>query len=181
MPEPIHIDSSWSLFLDRDGTINKRLAGYVRDWDQFEFLEGAIDGIESFNPLFAHIFIVTNQQGIGKGLMSHDKLYDIHEQMMERILVNGGRIDEIYYCPDLAQEDPICRKPNSGMAIQAAVDYPNVIFNESIMIGDTESDMEFGRRLNMKTVLIRTSENQDVKADFKINQLSDLHQYLIIE
>lgn len=182
MTPTLSVDPSWTLFFDRDGTLNKRLIGtYVMDWDQFEFLEDAIEGFAELSQSFVHTFIVTNQQGIGKELMTHDKLKDIHNQMMERLIVNGGRIDEIYYCPDLASEDPFSRKPNPGMAIQAATDFPNVIFEKSIMIGDTQSDMEFGQRLGMKTVLIRDKENQNVASDLKINKLTDLMQYLIFD
>ena len=182
MTPTISIDPSWSIFLDRDGTINKRIVGdYVRDWDQFEFLEGAVEGIASFSSLFAHCIIVTNQQGIGKGLMSHEKLEDIHGQMMERIEANGGRIDQVYYCPNLASEMPLCRKPEPGMAIQAGIDFPAIVFHKSIMVGDTESDMEFGRRLNMKTVLVLDGSNAHIQADLKVHKLTDLLQYLIIE
>lgn len=182
MTPTIRIDPSWSLFLDRDGTINKRIiGGYVRDWDQFEFLEGAIEGIADLSMLFSHCLIVTNQQGIGKGLMTHEKLEDIHRQMLERIEANGGRIDEIYYCPNLATELPLCRKPAPGMAIQAGIDFPAIVFEKSIMVGDTESDMEFGRRLNMKTVLVLDGSNGHVQADLKVHKLTDLLQYLIFE
>lgn len=173
------VDTAWSLFLDRDGTINKRLVNnYVTEWDQFEFLEGAMEGIAACSMTFGTIVVVTNQQGIGKGLMSHDSLHDIHEQMMERIQINGGRIDEIYYCPHLASDDPYCRKPNPGMALEAAQDFPDILFNKSIMVGDTESDMEFGRRLGMRTVLILDGSNHSVVADLKLSSLEELPLYL---
>lgn len=179
MTRTIGIDHSWSLFLDRDGTINKRLPGtYVMDWDQFEFLEGAVDGIAELSSLFGNIVIVTNQQGIGKGLMTHERLHDIHDQMMERITYNGGRIDEIYYCPDLAADMPACRKPEPGMALQAAQDFPSIVFTKSIMVGDTESDMQFGRRLGMVTALILDGDNGHMEADIKIRSIRGLTDYL---
>lgn len=182
MTRTFNVDGTWALFLDRDGTINKRLHGrYVTDWDQFEFLEGAMEGISDLNPIFGTIALVTNQQGIGKGLMTHERLHDIHEQMMERIAANGGRIDEIYYCPHLAEDDPMCRKPNPGMAIQAATDFPDIIFTKSMMVGDTETDMEFGRRLGMVTVLILDGSNSSVMADLQISSLSELSLYLNVD
>lgn len=179
MTKTLAIDTSWTLFLDRDGTINRRIVGdYVREWDQFEFLEGAVEGIAHLSTLFARVIVVTNQQGIGRGLMSHQQLRDIHAEMLERIAYNGGRIDEIYYCPDLAAELPACRKPEPGMALQAAQDYPDITFTKSIMVGDTASDMAFGKRLGMATVLIVDDDNAHVQADIKINSLQGLDDYL---
>lgn len=175
----INIDPTWTLFLDRDGTINKRkLGGYIQSWDEFEFLPMALEGIADMTPMFARIIIVTNQQGIGKGLMSHEVLADIHRQMLERVVANHGYVDQVYYCPQLAVDDPLCRKPNPGMALQAAQDYPEIDFRKSIMVGDTESDMAFGRQLGMTTALIQEKHNHLVRATLRINTLADLPLYL---
>ena len=92
----IDIDSSWSLFLDRDGTINKRLDGYVTKWSEFHFLKQAPEAIGVLAGLFHKIFIVTNQQGIDKELMTHEDLFSVHEKMLEVIEFYDGRIDQIY-------------------------------------------------------------------------------------
>lgn len=150
-----HIDKSWTLFLDRDGVINKRLPGdYVKEPAEFEFLPGVLESIAAFSKLFGRIIIVTNQQGIGKGLMTENDLQKVHQHMLSEIEAAGGHIDAVYHCPGLAEDDPPCRKSNPGMALQAKEDFPEIDFGKSVMIGDSESDMEFGRRLGMKCILV---------------------------
>jgi histidinol-phosphate phosphatase family protein len=159
MPEFLQeIDNSWTLFLDRDGVINKRPPGdYIKTWEEFEFLPGVLESIKILTEKFGRIIIVTNQQGIGKELMTHEDLQNIHRQMQTAISKNGGRIDAIYYCPDLATDEDSCRKPAGFMAIQAKKDFPEIDFTKSIMAGDTPSDMAFGRNAGMKTVFINTN------------------------
>ena len=148
----------WTLFLDRDGTINKRLPNdYVKTTEEFEFLPRALEAIKIFSQLFQHVIIVTNQQGIGKELMTDDDLHVVHDNMTKDIIANGGYIDQIYYCPYLAIDNPTSRKPNPGMAFQAAEDFPEIHFKRSLMIGDTMSDMLFGHQLGMKTILLNSA------------------------
>ncbi len=145
----------WSLFLDRDGVINKRIQGnYVKTLEEFEFLPGVLDAICQFNKIFKYIFIVTNQQGIGKSLMTNDDLLLIHNHLKDMVKEKGGNINKIYYCPGLAKENPLCRKPNIGMALQAKADFPEVDLSKSIMIGDTESDMLFANNAGMKGIYL---------------------------
>lgn len=152
----LHIDSSWSLFLDRDGVINEKLPGdYVKHWDEFEFLAGVPKAIQSCTAVFGKLFIVTNQQGIGKGLMSEHDLDNLHDQMMNEIACAGGKINKIYYSPYREDEKSVFRKPNIGMARKAKIDFPMIEFNKSIMVGDSESDMHFGKNAGMYTVFIQ--------------------------
>ncbi|MBK7806244.1 MAG: HAD family hydrolase [Saprospiraceae bacterium] len=178
------IASDWTLFLDRDGVINERMPDdYIKNWDEFKFLPGVLDALGVFSNYFTRIFIVTNQAGIEKGVLSHEELKEIHEHMMEYILFHGGRIDEIYYCPYKADLDPLCRKPNPGMALQAKKDYPEIIFNKSLMIGDSDSDIAFGNNLGMKTIL--TGNKPDITflynnsiPDCRLDSLTDVATYL---
>ncbi|MCF8233011.1 MAG: HAD family hydrolase, partial [Bacteroidales bacterium] len=143
----LNIDKEWSLFLDRDGVINRRIKdGYVTEWEEFSFLPGALEAMKIFSQKFGRIFIITNQQGIGKGLMNEHTLEDIHNKMIKEIEKKGGRIDAIYYCPDLEENRSPDRKPNPGMAFRAQHDFPEVNFSKSLMIGDIARDIAFGRR-----------------------------------
>lgn len=156
----LHINNSWSLFLDRDGVINTRLIDdYVKTWNEFEFIDGVLEAIKIFSGIFGKIVVVTNQQGIGKGLMTMEQLNIIHSKMIETIQNNGGRIDKIYICPFKKEEKSILRKPAVGMGLQAKKDFPEIHFKKSIMIGDSDTDMIFGKRLKMKTIFI--SDNID--------------------
>ena len=149
------INPKWTLFLDRDGVINKKIDGdYVRNRQQFEILDGVKEALVVFRNFFRYIIIVTNQQGIGKGLFSEEDLKDIFSMMYDEFALAGIKIDSYYYCPHLKSEDCLCRKPKTGMANQAKADFPNIDFEHSIMVGDSLSDMAFGKALNMKTVFI---------------------------
>jgi len=151
----LKIDKTWSLFLDRDGVINKRIVGgYVRSWDQFEFLPAVLDALKLISGNFERIIVVSNQQGVGKGLMTDKDVEAIHERMAEEIRKAGGTIDKTYYCPFLEENKSILRKPNIGMALKARKEFPGINFKRSVMVGDSFSDMIFGKRLKMKTVLL---------------------------
>lgn len=134
-----------TLLLDRDGTINVHLIGdYVKNWNEFEFIPGVLEAMPMFAKHFKHIFIVTNQRGIGKGQYTEADLSDIHQNMMDEILKAGGRIDEIYYCTSLTEED-IRRKPGRGMFDDIMRDYPDVDPSKTLMVGDGDVDAEFAQ------------------------------------
>ena len=149
------INKNWTLFLDRDGVINRKIENdYVKKWEEFEFLPGAIHALKLLASLFGRIVIVTNQQGIGKGVFSAEDLKSTHDKMLEMINKEGGRIDKIYFSPALAEENSPLRKPNTGMAHQAKRDFPEISSGRSIIVGDSLSDMVFGKRMSMFTVFI---------------------------
>jgi len=176
----LKIDSEWTLFLDRDGVINKRIENdYVRKWEQFEFLLGVIDAMKELSSIFNRIIIVTNQRGIGKGLMTEDDLKNIHNNMLKAFLKNGIKIDGIYHCPhDYEKKICDCRKPKIGMALQAKQDFPEIDFKKSIIVGDSEADMRFGKNLGMISVLIGTNSNLSSCADFCFGTLYEFSIFL---
>ena len=143
-----------TLFLDRDGVINAKIDGYVKDFNQFVFIEGVTQSLSQLKEIFNRVFIVTNQQGIGKGLMNSDDLDLLHKKMCSQITKYGGHIDHIYYCPHLAHEDCICRKPNPGMIYKAKNDFPEIDFTTSILIGDSESDIQAAESAGIKSVKV---------------------------
>ena len=147
--------SGYSLFLDRDGVLNERIVGgYVTRPEEFIIIDGVLDAMKTFAQVFNRIFIVTNQQGIGKGLMTEDDLSLIHSTFVKEVEANGGRIDKIYHCPKLKTEYTFDRKPRIGMALRARKEYPDVNLKRSVMIGDSITDMQFGRHAGMTTVLV---------------------------
>jgi histidinol-phosphate phosphatase family protein len=154
-----------TLFLDRDGVINRRLPdAYVQHWEEFEFLPGVLEALAGFSRYFRHIFVVTNQQGIGKGLMSREELEAVHRRMLSEVEAAGGRIDGIFYCPHHKNLNCNCRKPAPGMALQAKAQFPEVDFSRSIIVGDSLSDMAFGKNLGMYTVLIE-GKGEEIKPE----------------
>ncbi|HPS82950.1 MAG TPA: HAD family hydrolase [Bacteroidales bacterium] len=157
------ITGSWTLFLDRDGVVNQRkIGGYITVVDEFEFLPGVPQAIAFASKIFGKIIVVTNQQGIGKGLMTEEQLRQIHDHMLEKIAENNGRVDKVYYSPFLAETNHHSRKPNPGMAMQAAKDFPQISFKRCVMLGDTASDMEFARSVGMKSVFIGNPEEMGI-------------------
>jgi histidinol-phosphate phosphatase family protein len=162
----LQIDEKWTLFLDRDGVVNEKIVnGYVKNFNDFFFIKGALEAISILSLIFVRIIIVTNQRGVGRGLMKEEDLTLIHEKMISEIKLNSGRIDKIYYCTDVS-EFSSCRKPNPGMGIQALSDFPEIDFHKSIIVGDSISDLLFGKNLGMKKVYIGESFE-----DFEIDGL----------
>ena len=153
------IDKSWTLFLDRDGVINEEIVGsYITEWKDFRFCEGANEALKQAAELFGTIVVVSNQRGVGKGIMTLDALKVISTNMVNDIVAKGGRVDKVYAATALNDDDHN-RKPNTGMAMQAKEDFPNIDFKRSVMVGNALLDMEFGKRLAMHTVFI-TSKHE---------------------
>ena len=149
-----NIDKDWTLFLDRDGVINvEKEDDYIRNVSEWKFIDGVLEALEKFHSVFGNIFIVTNQRGVGKGLMTESELESIHQHMLQEIRHSGGAITRIYYCTSVDEDDP-SRKPNPGMALQALKDFPETDFRRSLMIGNTLSDMKFGKAVGMYTIFI---------------------------
>jgi len=156
------IDRRWTLFLDRDGVINEeKEQSYVFHYGEFAFYEGSLEALRLLAGIFPRIIVVTNQRGVGKGLMTGEDLADIHGKMAAEVAAAGGRIDAIYYCDSLSDDHPH-RKPNPGMALAAQQDLPEIDFSRSIMVGNNISDMEFGRNAGMHTVFLSTTSEEPV-------------------
>lgn len=152
------IDGTWTLFLDRDGVINHEKADdYIRTPDEFRFMEGAPEAIAALSSVFGRVFVVTNQKGIGRGLMSEADLEDIHRLMIDGIEKAGGRVDRIYHCPDTDPESP-CRKPNPGMGLRALSEFPDIFTDRMLMVGNTMGDMSFGRAIGARTVFLPSTK-----------------------
>jgi len=175
------IDNSWTLFLDRDGVINEKLENdYVKNWDEFKFKEGALQAIAGLGKIFDRVIVVTNQRGVGLGLMTEEILNEIHEKMLSDVLNVSGRIDKIYYCTDTDQNAE-CRKPNIGVGLKAKDDFPEIQFSKSVIVEDSISDMKFGKNLGMKTVFIGDiSEHEEVDCLLNFNSLFDFYKSQII-
>jgi D-glycero-D-manno-heptose 1,7-bisphosphate phosphatase len=152
-----NFDKNWCVFLDRDGVINNRFKDDVVDTpEKFKFIDGVKESIAYFSEVFKRIIVVTNQQGIGKGIFTEQDLEEIHSKMISEINREGGRIDKIYHCPALKGQNNFYRKPLPGMALLAKKDFPEIDFRKSFMVGDALSDMRFGKNMKMITVFIGT-------------------------
>jgi histidinol-phosphate phosphatase family protein len=174
--EHFNIDPSWTLFLDRDGVINVlRVDDYVKNLDEFIFNEGAIAAISYLNTFFSRTIVVTNQQGVGKGLYSVKTLNEIHKYMVEEIANLSGKIDAVYFAPQLKDENSEMRKPGIGMALAAKEKFQEIDFSKSLMIGDTKGDMAFADNAGMKKIFINHGK---VNPDFDGLQFENLLQVM---
>ncbi len=174
------IDSTWTLFLDRDGVINERImSGYVTSIEEFIFLPEVPQSIAKLSHLFGNVFVVTNQQGIAKGLMTESNLLELHAYMHDEVAKIGGKITKSYYAPGASSPKNELRKPKPGMALLAQRQFDGIDFNKAVMVGDTDSDILFGQNLGMKTVRVRTVETIKVPADITVNSLVEFTNLLI--
>ncbi len=171
------VDPTWTLFLDRDGVLNRhRPNDYVKNWDEWEWITGSPAAIARLTGRFRHIIIVTNQQGVGKGLMTEEDLVDIHTQMELGLRGLGAVVDAVYFCSDLASNPDNQRKPRPDMGLAAQADFEGIDFSRSIMVGDSDSDMEFGRNLGVTTVRIHEdpeAAKEHPNVDYAFASLAD--------
>jgi D-glycero-D-manno-heptose 1,7-bisphosphate phosphatase len=148
-----------AVFLDRDGTLNHD-NGYVYRIADFRWLPGAVNAIRALNDNGYYVFVVTNQSGVARGLYDEAAIRDLHDWIIEELRAAGARIDDMRYCPhhpeaSIAAYRTVCRcrKPAAGMLLDLMEAWP-VIREESIMIGDRESDVAAGRAAGIASAIV---------------------------
>ena len=143
-----------TLFLDRDGVLNRHILGdYVRTPQMWEWMPGILPALARWSGKFKRIVLVTNQRGVGKGVMTDAQLAQVHAYMMQGVLEAGGRIDLILACTSVSEEDPR-RKPNPGMFYEACSLFPDIDAKSSVMLGDAPSDAAFAKNCGMPFILL---------------------------
>lgn len=144
-----------TVFLDRDGVLNEKMpeGQYVRSWSEFHLLSGVPEAIAQLNRAGVLAIVVSNQRGIALGLYRASDVEAIHSQLQTALAAHGAHIDGFLFCPHDRNECD-CRKPLPGLFEQAKARFPQIDAATSTMIGDSLSDIEFGRRLGMTTVFI---------------------------
>ncbi len=151
--------AAWSavqtVFLDRDGVINEKApdGDYVRRPKDLKLLKGATHAIARLNRAGVRVVVVTNQRGVALGLYGTDDVRAIQAALERLLAADGAHFDGFYFCPhDVGACN--CRKPLTGLFDQARVDFPEIEAASSVMIGDSLSDIEFGRAVGMRTILL---------------------------
>jgi D-glycero-D-manno-heptose 1,7-bisphosphate phosphatase len=170
------------VFLDRDGVLNRKMpeGGYVTDAAHFEWLPGAKEAVARMNHARVTVILVTNQRAIALGLIDDRELASIHTRMQDDLARHGAHLDAIYYCPHDRGECH-CRKPATGLFEQALQQFPEANSENSVVIGDSLSDIVAGKRLGMKTVFIQGEPDRQKAgsahaaeaADFVVGSLLD--------
>jgi D-glycero-D-manno-heptose 1,7-bisphosphate phosphatase len=164
-----------TVFLDRDGVVNEKLpeGRYVAGWDSFRILPGVLEAIRLLNQSGVRVIVVSNQRGIALGLYTSADVQAIHASLQSLLHAQGAHIDAFYFCPhDKGECD--CRKPLTGMFEQAVAEFPGITAAASMMIGDSFSDIEFGRRLGMTTVFLESDSGQQKPGVEAARELADM-------
>lgn len=167
-----------AVFLDRDGVINRKAphGAYVVSWGDFDFLPGVERAIVSLNASQRKVIVVSNQRAIALGLMSESDLWAIQENLNTHLASFGAHLDAVYYCPhDYSQCN--CRKPATGLFERAFKEFPEICPANSVMIGDSYSDILAGASMRMRTIFIANGSNPDSRsvelADGSANSLAE--------
>jgi D-glycero-D-manno-heptose 1,7-bisphosphate phosphatase len=170
-----------ALFLDRDGVINTRLVGqYVRTPGEFELILDVVPILKLAKKRGYQLVLITNQQGIGKGLMSTRDLGLVHDHMQQSLQSAGApAIDAIYWCSDLDGSGSTHRKPAPGMLLDAMRDH-DIEASASWFVGDSRSDAQAGRAAGVKTLLLGEygTEEADIIAPTHSDALRELEAVL---
>ena len=143
------------VLLDRDGVINRKApeGDYVKSWREFEFLPGAVEALARLTRHGYEVYVVTNQRGIARGLMTRQDLDDIHARMRAALRRHGVELGGIYVCPHGLDDGCDCRKPKPGLLLRAAEEH-DFDLGGTVFIGDSPSDAGAGRAAGCRTVLV---------------------------
>lgn len=173
------VDRSWTLFLDRDGVINRRIPnGYVTSVEQLELLPGVASAIARLNSIFQLTVVVTNQRAVALGLMGTEELHAIHLHLANQLREAGARIDAFLYCPHDEQDRCSCRKPRTGMLLKAVSLFPQIKLHKSIVVGDDPKDIIMGWRAGCWTVAVGNLNTQVVEPHLRVDSLAHLAEIL---
>lgn len=144
-----------AIFLDRDGVINKDpgFGGFVKCWEEFEFLPGALLALQQLNQAGYVVVVISNQSGVAKGLYALGDLDVITKNMLKEIEKAGGRIYSVHYCPHQDEDDCGCRKPKTGLFFQATKGL-DVDFKQTFFVGDTRRDILAGKAIGCRTIFV---------------------------
>ncbi len=175
-----------TVFLDRDGILNEKMPEhqYVTRWEEFRVLPGVPEALRQLNEAGLRVVVVSNQRGIAKGLYTAADLEAMHAKFQRQLERDGARIDAFFICPH-EENECNCRKPLPGLFEQAVRRFPEIAAATSVMIGDSPSDVEFGRRVGMKTILIdawrgATDAVEDAtRADLRFGSLAEAVDVLL--
>lgn len=157
-----------ALFLDRDGTIIEE-RNYLRDPDGVVLIPGAIEVVGRAHAEGYIVVVVTNQSGVGRGYMTQDDVRAVNSRVRDL----GIAYDAVYYCPHRPDDDCRCRKPKPGMALDAARDF-DIDLGRSIVVGDSVADVELGRAIGARTVLVRTGHGRQTETMVAVETIDSI-------
>lgn len=155
-----------AIFLDRDGVINENPPNYVKSWQEFHFLPGVLEAMRLLAGCPWPVVVISNQSPLGRGLISTERLDEIHDRMRSSIVEAGGRVDGLYVCPHTPEEGCDCRKPQPGLLLQAAEEM-GLDLRASALIGDSLGDVQAALRVDARPMLVRQNQTQPYPGEVK--------------
>lgn len=163
-----------TVFLDRDGVINRNRAGYVKNWSEFHFLPGARGAIARLTQAGYRVIVITNQACIGKGLTSLAEIDEIHRRMAHMIGQAGGRVEAILCCPHRRDDGCDCRKPAPGLILRAR-DLYQVDLRSAIFVGDSATDVRAASAVGMPAILVLSGLGWHTALDLTVDSSAHCH------
>jgi D-glycero-D-manno-heptose 1,7-bisphosphate phosphatase len=166
-------------FLDRDGTIIEE-KDFIKTPVEIEFLPGSIEAIKLLKESGYKIIVISNQSGIGRGILTEEMVKKVNRSFIDRLKKENAEIDALYFCPHSPENNCDCRKPETGLIKRAMVEH-KLDLKDAIVIGDKWSDVELGKNIGAKTVLVLTGYGKKEAEKAKVSQLqpdfiaNDLH------
>ncbi len=149
-----------AIFLDRDGVICYNRHNYVKSWEEFAFLPGALDALRKLAQLDYATIVISNQSAIGRGLMAEETAVDINRRMQVEISQHGGRIDGVLTCPHRPEDKCNCRKPQPGLILQAARQ-SHLDLAHSLFVGDALTDIQAALAAGCQPILVLTGRGAE--------------------
>jgi D-glycero-D-manno-heptose 1,7-bisphosphate phosphatase len=185
-----------TVFLDRDGTINEEV-GFLDQVEKFKLLPRAGEAIRLLNRNDFKTIVITNQSGVARGYFPESLVLKVHQKMKDLLKNEGAYLDGVYYCPHLPDgmgspnsQSCNCRKPKTGL-VDIVLKELNIDFSKSYSIGDRGSDIEFGRRIRVKTIMVLTGYGKEElehigdqwksKPDYVVQDLYEAVQWILKE
>jgi D-glycero-D-manno-heptose 1,7-bisphosphate phosphatase len=165
-----------TVFLDRDGVLNEKMpeGHYVTSYREFKVLPGAAEAVGRLNRAGLRVVVISNQRGIALGLYTASDVQAIYAEFQSLLRGYGAHIDAFYFCSHDKQQCN-CRKPLPGLFEEAVAEFPTITAATSVMIGDSLSDIEFGRRLGMPSIFIEGDPTGRKSGSDTAQKLADMH------
>lgn len=174
-----------AVLLDRDGVINEDRDDYVKNVGELKVFPQVPETVKRLNDAGYLVVVISNQQGVAKGLISESDLQGIENEIRRQVEAAGGKISGFYYCKHFSSDGCSCRKPKTGMLNQAAKEH-GIDLSQSFMVGDTEKDMLAGKSAGCTTVLVLTGHvtpamlpNITAKPDHVARNLTDAADFIL--
>lgn len=151
------------VLLDRDGVLNEDRQDFVKSPGELTMIVGAADAVARLNRAGHTVAVVSNQSGVGRGLMTPDDLGAVHAALADRLDAAGAHLDALIFCTDPPWAATPRRKPGSGMLEEALAQF-GALPNEAVMIGDAVRDLEAAAALGIRRVLVRSGKGRAAEA-----------------